>query len=111
MKENQGGKELSFGQKALCSAVAGFFGSIIGNPADLALIRMQNDTALPLEQRRNYKHVLDAFARIVKEEGFLALWRGCTPTVVRAVVLNLGMLGPYDEIKERLNKIRGTKDT
>lgn len=25
------------------------------------------------------------------------------PTVVRAVVLNFGMLGPYDEAKERVN--------
>jgi solute carrier family 25 oxoglutarate transporter 11 len=31
------------------------------------------------------------------------LWRGCVPTVIRAVVLNFGMLGPYDEAKERLN--------
>ncbi len=28
---------------------------------------------------------------------------GGVPTVTRAVVLNLGMLGPYDEAKERLN--------
>lgn len=90
---------------------AGFFGSIIGNPADLALVRMQNDTALPAEQKRNYKNVFDAFKRIVADEGFFALWRGCTPTVVRAVVLNVGMLGPYDEIKERLNSYYGTKDT
>jgi solute carrier family 25 oxoglutarate transporter 11 len=55
--------------------------------------------------------VFDAFRRIVSEEGFFSLWRGCTPTVVRAVVLNLGMLGPYDEIKERLNHYYGTKDT
>jgi hypothetical protein len=26
------------------------------------------------------------------------------PTVIRAVVLNFGMLGPYDEAKERLNQ-------
>lgn len=111
MKANQGGKDLSFGQKAICSMTAGFFGSIIGNPADLALVRMQNDTALPADQKRNYKNVFDAFRTIVADEGFFALWRGCTPTVVRAVVLNVGMLGPYDEIKERLNKFYGTKDS
>ncbi len=32
------------------------------------------------------------------------LWKGCIPTVVRAVVLNFGMLGPYDEAKEMCNK-------
>ena len=66
---------------------------------------------MPEGQRRNYKNVYDAFSRIVREEGVGALWRGCTPTVVRAVSLNMGMLGPYDEIKEKLNKLFGTKDT
>jgi len=41
----------------------------------------------------------------------LELWRGCSPTVVRAMVLNFCMLAPYDEIKERLNHYFGTKDT
>lgn len=98
-------------KKALCACTAGFLGALIGNPADLALIRMQADTALPVEQRRNYNNVFNAFSRIVKEEGLFSLWRGCEPTVLRAVVLNLGMLAPYDEAKERLNNYYGTKDT
>lgn len=102
---------LSFAQKSFCSITAGLIGAVIGNPADLALIRIQNDTALKPEERRNYKNVVDAFMRIVKEEGFFSLWKGCTPTMVRAVSINLGMLGPYDEVKERLDKYTGTPDT
>jgi solute carrier family 25 oxoglutarate transporter 11 len=68
---------------------------------------MQSDSTLPLEQRRNYKNVIDAFSRIAREEGFLSLWKGCTPTVVRAMALNLGMLVSYDESKERLQKVLG----
>jgi solute carrier family 25 oxoglutarate transporter 11 len=68
---------------------------------------MQSDSTLPVEQRRNYKNVVDAFSRIVTEEGFLSLWKGCTPTVVRAMALNLGMLVSYDESKERLEKVLG----
>lgn len=110
LKKQNNGKDLSFFQKSICSLTAGFIGSIVGNPADLALIRIQNDTALPAEERRNYKNVFDAFNRIVKEEGVMALWRGCIPTIIRACALNLGMLGPYDEVKERLDKFTGTKD-
>lgn len=103
--------KVSSGKKVFCALTAGFLGALIGNPADLALIRMQADTALPVEQRRNYKNVFNAFSRIVSEEGLFALWRGCEPTVVRAMVLNLGMLAPYDEVKERLNQYYGTTDT
>jgi solute carrier family 25 (mitochondrial oxoglutarate transporter), member 11 len=44
--------------------------------------------------------VVDAFSRIVKDEGIMGLWRGATPTVIRAMVLNLAMLATYDEAKE-----------
>jgi len=101
--------ELSFAQKALCAGFAGFIGSLVGNPADLILIRIQADSRLPVDKRRNYKNVFNAFGRIVSEEGALALWRGATPTVIRATVLNLAMLASYDEIKERMNASMGRK--
>jgi solute carrier family 25 oxoglutarate transporter 11 len=83
----------------LCAGIAGFFGALLANPADLALIRMQADSQLPIAERRNYKNVFDAFSRISKEEGVSGLWRGATPTVIRAVVLNLAMLSSYDHAK------------
>ena len=84
--------------------LAGGIGSVFGTPADLILIRMQSDSTLPPEQRRNYKNVVDAFRRITREEGILSCWKGCTPTVVRAMSLNLGMLASYEEAKDRLGK-------
>lgn len=63
---------------------------------------MQADNQLPVDQKRNYTSVFNAFSRIVKEEGFFALWRGATPTVIRACVLNIAMLSSYDEVKEQL---------
>jgi solute carrier family 25 (mitochondrial oxoglutarate transporter), member 11 len=68
---------------------------------------MQSDSTLPPELRRNYKNFFDAFGRIVREEGILSCWKGATPTVVRAMSLNLGMLVSYDESKERLSKFLG----
>lgn len=59
---------------------------------------------MPVEQRRNYSNVFNAFTRIAREEGFFNLWKGCQPTVVRAMALNLGMLVSYEEAKERLEK-------
>ena len=48
---------------------AGAVASFVGNPCDLTLVRLQADSALPKDQRRNYRHAVDAFVRIVREEG------------------------------------------
>lgn len=53
--------------------------------------------------------MFDAFGRIIREEGVLSCWKGATPTVVRAMSLNLGMLVSYDESKERLEKYLGKR--
>jgi solute carrier family 25 oxoglutarate transporter 11 len=84
---------------------------LIGNPADLCLVRFQADGSLPVDQRRNYKNVFDAMGRIVKEEGLLTLWRGSGSTIARAMSMNLGMLAPFEEAKDRINAYTGTKDT
>jgi solute carrier family 25 oxoglutarate transporter 11 len=86
---------------------AGAFGSFIGTPCDLVLVRMQADSTLPEAERRNYKNVFDAFRRIVSEEGITSCWSGASPTIARAMSLNVAMLVTYDEAKERLNKRLG----
>lgn len=93
-------KPLPLWQKAACGLGAGGLGALIGNPADLTLLRMQADTSLPAEQRRNYKGLVDAFTRIIREEGIKGLFTGATPTVVRAMALNMGMLASNDQAKE-----------
>ena len=89
----------------MCSLAAGGLGSLVGTPADLILIRMQGDSTLPPEQRRNYTSVFNAARRIPQEEGVLSLWKGGMPTVIRAMALNLGMFTTYEESKERLTKM------
>jgi len=92
-------------QNCSCSLIAGGLGSIVGAPADLILIRIQADTTLPLDQRRGYTSFFDAAKRIPAEEGVLSFWKGGSPTVVRAMALNLGMFTTYEESKQRLLKM------
>ncbi|EUD67065.1 hypothetical protein C922_02649 [Plasmodium inui San Antonio 1] len=101
------GEPLPFYKKCFCALAAGGLGALMGNPADLSLIRLQADNTLPKELKRNYTGVFNAMYRISKEEGILALWKGSVPTIARAMSLNLGMLSTYDQSKEYLEKYLG----
>jgi solute carrier family 25 oxoglutarate transporter 11 len=97
------GKQIGFGERALAGLSAGGLAAIVGNPCDLALIRMQSDGLKPLAQRANYSSVFDALIRITRNEGITALWAGSYPTVVRAMALNFGQLAFFSEAKTRLS--------
>merc|ERR1712048_28978 len=71
-------------------------------PADLALIRMQADSMLPAEQRRNYRGVFHALGSIASTDGPLGLFKGALPTATRAMALNFGMLAFNAQAKELL---------
>ncbi|TAQ87515.1 hypothetical protein B7494_g4176 [Chlorociboria aeruginascens] len=99
-KEN--GTKIGFGERAAAGLAAGGLAAMIGNPADLALIRMQSDGLKPLAERKNYKSVIDALSSIAKSEGVVALWAGAAPTVARAMALNFGQLAFFAEAKQQL---------
>jgi len=104
-QEKYGG-HLPFVVKALFSIVAGAGGVMVGNPFDVALVRMQTDTLRPVAERRNYSGVVDAVSSVTRKEGVVALWRGCTVNIARASAMNLGMMAAYDQIKETLEETR-----
>ncbi|KAF2202823.1 mitochondrial dicarboxylate transporter [Delitschia confertaspora ATCC 74209] len=99
------GNKIGFKERAGAGLAAGGLAAMAGNPADLALIRMQSDGLKPVSQRENYKSVIDALVRISKNEGVTRLWAGCYPTVVRAMALNFGQLAFFSEAK---NQLKGT---
>lgn len=91
-----------FAKKSICALSAGGIAAIAGNPADLALIRMQADSMLPAEQRRNYRGVFHALGSIASGEGAAGLFKGWAPTCTRAMALNFGMLAFNAQGKEIL---------
>lgn len=90
--------------------LAGGIGAAVGNPADVAMVRMQADGRLPSAQRRNYKSVVDAISRMAKDEGVTSLWRGSSLTVNRAMLVTASQLASYDEFKEKILKNGWMKD-
>ncbi|CAI5454637.1 unnamed protein product [Caenorhabditis angaria] len=93
---------LPFYQKALLAAFAGACGGIVGTPGDLVNVRMQNDSKLPPAERRNYKHAIDGLVRITREEGFMKMFNGATMATSRAILMTIGQLSFYDQIKQTL---------
>ncbi|XP_054825340.1 mitochondrial uncoupling protein 5-like [Prosopis cineraria] len=84
--------------------ISGAVGAAIGNPADVAMVRMQADGRLPVAQRRNYTSVVDAISRMAKQEGVTSLWRGSSLTVNRAMLVTASQLATYDQVKEAILK-------
>ena len=102
MRAESKGQGIGFAERAGAGLTAGGLAAMVGNPADLALIRMQSDGLKPKEMRANYRGVGDALMRIAKNEGVYALWAGAGPTVVRAMALNFGQLAFFAEAKTQL---------
>jgi len=101
-KEKQYENVPGFVKKSVCALGAGGIAAVAGNPADLALIRMQSDSMLPEAERRNYRGVGHALSSIATQEGPLALFKGAMPTATRAMALNFGMLAFNAQAKEML---------
>ncbi|KAL9007325.1 MAG: hypothetical protein Q9180_009696 [Flavoplaca navasiana] len=102
LRAETNGSQIGFKERAGAGLTAGGLAAMVGNPADLALIRMQSDGLKPVAQRANYTSVVDALTRIAKAEGITALWAGAYPTVVRAMALNFGQLAFFSEAKNQL---------
>ncbi|CAK9165222.1 unnamed protein product [Ilex paraguariensis] len=87
-------------RKIAAGLLAGGIGAAVGNPADVAMVRIQADGRLPISQRRNYKGVVDAITQMSKQEGITSLWRSSSLTVNRAMIVTASQFASYDQIKE-----------
>ncbi|XP_061372070.1 mitochondrial uncoupling protein 5-like [Gastrolobium bilobum] len=97
-------------RKIAAGLVAGGIGAAVGNPADVAMVRMQADGRLPASERRNYKSVFDAIRRMANHEGIGSLWRGSALTVNRAMIVTASQLASYDQFKETILEKGWMKD-
>ncbi|KAH8247664.1 hypothetical protein KR038_007757 [Drosophila bunnanda] len=89
----------SFAGKVALAGLSGLFGGIVGTPADMVNVRMQNDVKLPMEQRRNYKNAVDGLFKVYRQEGFSRLFSGVTTATARGVMMTIGQIAFYDQTK------------
>ncbi|GAB5353814.1 hypothetical protein AAMO2058_000066200 [Amorphochlora amoebiformis] len=100
-----------FGLTLASAALAGVIGAVIANPADVVLIRMQSDPQWPAHAQRRYRHAFHGVYQVATQEGIGRLWRGCTPTVVRAVLVTASQVPSYHMAKSTLTSKGGLDST
>lgn len=97
---------IPFYKKFVAGGTAGALAAFFANPTDLMKVRLQVD-GMKGDAPKRYNGMVHCFKVIVKEEGFLGLWKGAAPTMGRATTLAAVEMSSYDEIKRQLivNKI------
>ena len=100
---------LPFWKMTLCGLGAGAIGAAVGNPADLAMVRMQADGRLPrasaqLQTRRR------GVMRVVREEGVGALCAVAQSHRQRAMIVTASQMAVYDKTKATILDRSGMKD-
>jgi solute carrier family 25 (mitochondrial oxoglutarate transporter), member 11 len=86
-----------FASRVGVGALTGGIAALLSCPMEVCVVRMSNDSTLPVADRRNYKNVWDTATRIVKEEGVSAFWRGSTPFVTRACMVGVFQVATLDQ--------------
>ncbi len=97
--------------KVVSGLVSGIIGSLLATPTDLVKIRLQGSagriqngvyvSGLRKGYAPEYKNTFDAFRSIAKADGVKGLWKGATPTVIRAALITcmyacMYLFRPYD---------------
>lgn len=103
--------DISGFKRLFYSLFSGFCGALVGSPIDIAMVRLQSEHALPVEQRRNYRHVFHAISSIARNEGVGTLWRGFTGFALRVMAATSAQIVTFEETKILTNKIRGIEET
>ncbi|KIW32024.1 uncharacterized protein PV07_03603 [Cladophialophora immunda] len=101
-RERTGQRRLPSSWEIACAGAAGGLAGLIGNPTEVALVRMCADGARSPSQRFGYNHALDAIIRIGREEGVRTFSRGLGPNIVRSVIMNVSQIATYSAAKRQL---------
>ncbi|KPI41987.1 Mitochondrial 2-oxoglutarate/malate carrier protein [Cyphellophora attinorum] len=79
-REKTGQRKLSSMTEIALAGAAGAMAGVVGNPTEVALVRMCADGAKPAIQQFKYKNCFDAIVRIAREEGVQTFGRGWRQT-------------------------------
>ena len=96
----------NFSYKFLIGGLSGGISQFIASPFDLLKIRY-------ITNSKNNIHlsIYKTIQSIIKKNGFIGLWKGATPNIARAILVNLGELATYDHSKKFIKNKTGLSDS
>ena len=97
---------LSMSQKYLIGGTSGGIAQLVASPCDLLKIRYI--TNLKTQKKIS---IPTTIRNIYSENGIRGLWKGVTPNVGRAMLVNLGELATYDHAKQTIQHTLHIKDS
>ncbi|GMR41913.1 hypothetical protein PMAYCL1PPCAC_12108, partial [Pristionchus mayeri] len=83
----------------LASALSGLSAALVSTPADVVKTRIMQQLRDPSAETTAYKGSTDCLVRMVKEEGFMTLYRGFTPIYIRMAPWSLIFWVSYEKIR------------
>jgi len=96
------GNKPTTSQLLIAGGLAGGLGGLMGNPADVLLVRMTTDSLKPASEQHRYGNALRGLYILSKSEGTKGLARGLLPNTIRAVLMNMSQLASYDFFKTKI---------
>lgn len=93
---------VSMSTKVLAGTISGTGAALVCSPTELLKTRMQAAAA--------GHSTMDVIRQVVRQDGFLGLYRGATPGVVRSSVLTATQCATYDEAKRWVMSNLGWED-
>ncbi|XP_012582265.1 PREDICTED: mitochondrial brown fat uncoupling protein 1 isoform X2 [Condylura cristata] len=97
------GTDGSLGSKISAGLTTGGVAVFIGQPTEVAKVRMQAQSHLHGLKPR-YTGTYNVYRVVATTEGFLGLWKGTSLNLTRNVIINCTELVMYDTMKEALVK-------
>ncbi|XP_017155286.1 mitochondrial uncoupling protein 4C-like [Drosophila miranda] len=90
-------ESLSVSSALMCGFVAGCIAQALANPFDIVKVRMQTEgRRRQLGHKPRVSNMFNAFTGIYREGGLPSMWRGITPSCLRACLMTAGDVGTYD---------------
>ena len=107
-EDYSGVSELKPWQHLLLGGVSGGMGPTVNNPLDVVKTRLQKQVVIPGEAPK-YTGLLQACGVIAKEEGFISLWAGLSPRLMRICPGQAITFMTYEAVSKQVRKSGGRR--